>query len=93
MLTVSRVLTSHAQNGTALFINDVAYTSPSVPVLLQIMSGAKTASELLPSGSVYVLPSNSSIELSFPIEDSAGAGAPHPFHLHGVSNQYLDICR
>ena len=48
------------------------------------MSGASSASDLLPSGSLYSLPSNSSIELSFPMTANA-PGQPHPFHLHGVS--------
>ncbi|KAJ3555038.1 hypothetical protein NM688_g2790 [Phlebia brevispora] len=61
-------------------INGVSFVSPTVPVLLQILSGAQTAQDLLPSGSIYPLPSNSTIELSLP----AGAlGGPHPFHLHG----------
>ncbi|KIK67868.1 hypothetical protein GYMLUDRAFT_155173 [Collybiopsis luxurians FD-317 M1] len=62
-------------------INGATFTPPTVPVLLQILSGAQTADSLLPSGSVYSLPSNSSIEISIP---SGGlAGFPHPFHLHG----------
>ncbi|KAF5390698.1 hypothetical protein D9757_002571 [Collybiopsis confluens] len=62
-------------------INDETFTPPTVPVLLQILSGAQTADSLLPSGSVYSLPSNSTTEISIP---SGGlAGFPHPFHLHG----------
>ncbi|KAJ3555953.1 hypothetical protein NM688_g2291 [Phlebia brevispora] len=61
-------------------INGVTFVPPTVPVLLQILSGAQTAQDLLPAGSVYPLPSNAVIELSLP----AGAlGGPHPFHLHG----------
>ncbi|KAI0644028.1 laccase B [Trametes meyenii] len=70
-------------NGSAFFINNASYASPTVPVLLQILSGAQSASDLLPSGSIYSLPSNSTVELSFPITTSNNAGAPHPFHLHG----------
>nr|AEP71394.1 laccase 1 [Trametes gibbosa]AEQ28163.1 laccase 1 [Trametes gibbosa] len=69
-------------NGTSFFINGASFEPPTVPVLLQILSGAQTAQELLPSGSVYVLPSNASIEISFPAT-AAAPGAPHPFHLHG----------
>ncbi|PIL29720.1 transporter [Ganoderma sinense ZZ0214-1] len=47
-------------NGTEFFINDVAFVSPSVPALLQILSGTVAAADLLPSGSYYSLPSNSS---------------------------------
>nr|AMQ22747.1 laccase [Marasmius cladophyllus] len=69
-------------NGTNFSINNATFVPPTVPVLLQIMSGANTAQDLLPSGSVYTLPSNSTIELSFPATANA-PGAPHPFHLHG----------
>ncbi|KAJ7506089.1 laccase [Mycena galericulata] len=61
-------------------INGATFTPPSVPVLLQILSGASTAAELLPSDSVYTLPPNSVVELSIP---GGSPGAPHPFHLHG----------
>lgn len=47
-------------------MNGDEYVSPSVPVLLQILSGAQTADTLLPSGSVYALPANKTIELSIP---------------------------
>lgn len=63
-------------------LNGVAFHSPPIPVLLQILSGAKTAKDLLPSGSVYPLPKNKVIEVSIPAIEQ---GAPHPFHLHGVS--------
>ncbi|KAH9918575.1 laccase [Epithele typhae] len=69
-------------NGTAFFINNETWTSPTVPVLLQILSGATAAADLLPSGSIISLPGNSSIEISFPMV-AAAPGQPHPFHLHG----------
>ncbi|OBZ65445.1 Laccase-2 [Grifola frondosa] len=69
-------------NGTNFFINGQDFVPPTVPVLLQILSGAQTATDLLPSGSVYVLPSNSTIEITLPAT-AAAPGAPHPFHLHG----------
>jgi iron transport multicopper oxidase len=47
-------------------INGVTFKPPSVPVLLQILSGARTASELLPKGSVYLLPPNKVVEVSLP---------------------------
>ena len=77
-----------SQNGTNFFINNASFVPPTVPVLLQIMSGASTAQDLLPSGSIYSLPSNSTIELSFPATNNA-PGGPHPFHLHGVSRSYI----
>ena len=79
--------------------------SPTVPVLLQILSGAQSATDLLPAGSVYVLPPNSVVELSMP---AGAAGGPvrvlwanmrilltpgclqHPFHLHGVGGLRYD---
>ncbi|KAJ7909597.1 laccase 1 [Mycena leptocephala] len=61
-------------------INGVEFVPPTAPVLLQILSGAQTATDLLPGGSVYVLPANKVIELSIP---GGTPGAPHPFHLHG----------
>ena len=72
-------------NTTNFFINDATFVPPTVPVLLQILSGAQTAQELLSPGSVYTLPKNASIELTFPANVSVG-GSPHPFHLHGVSH-------
>ncbi|KAH7922073.1 laccase [Leucogyrophana mollusca] len=62
-------------------INDFQYTSPSVPVLMQVLSGAMSASDLAPTGSVYTLPRNKVIEISMPPDDAPGR--PHPFHLHG----------
>ncbi|KAF7303940.1 Multicopper oxidase [Mycena indigotica] len=61
-------------------INGAEFIPPTAPVLLQILSGAHTAQELLPTGSVYPLPPNSVIEVSIP---GGTTGAPHPFHLHG----------
>jgi len=63
-------------------MNNVSWNNPPMPVLLQILSGARHPSELLPNGSVYVLPPNKVIEISFPITGVA-PGGPHPLHLHG----------
>lgn len=63
-------------------INGYSYTSPTTPILLQLLTGQLTASQLQPYGSVYTLPPNKTIELSVP------GGQPeeyHPFHLHGHS--------
>lgn len=78
-----------AFTGTTYTINGESFIPPSVPVLLQILSGAQTATDLLPAGSVYVLPKNKVIELTIP--SSVALGGPHPFHLHGV-RQWADIC-
>ncbi|KAJ6582112.1 multicopper oxidase/laccase [Mycena capillaripes] len=61
-------------------INGATFVPPTVPVLLQILSGAQAAQDLLPPGSVYTLPPNKVIEISIP---GGSLGAPHPFHLHG----------
>ncbi|KAF9446426.1 multicopper oxidase [Macrolepiota fuliginosa MF-IS2] len=58
-------------------INGISYISPSIPVLLQILSGAKQPQDLLPSEQVFVVPRNALIQVTIP-----GTGA-HPFHLHG----------
>ena len=58
-------------------------------MLLQILSGHRTAQSLLPSGSVYTLPPYSTIELSFNVSNVVGD--PHPFHLHGVSTYSLSL--
>ncbi|KIM73303.1 laccase [Piloderma croceum F 1598] len=79
-------------NSTTSFftINGVTFVPPSVPVLLQILSGNLAATDLLPKGSVYTLPPNKVVELSIP---AGVVGGPHPFHLHGVSSQLLPrIC-
>jgi len=47
-------------------VNGVSFIPSTVPVLLQILSGAHTAQDLLPAGSVYVLPPNKVIEISMP---------------------------
>ncbi|OCH84564.1 laccase 2 [Obba rivulosa] len=68
-------------DGTNFTINGATFVPPTVPVLLQILSGAQSATDLLPSGSVFTLPSNSTVQVTL----AAGtvAGGPHPFHLHG----------
>ncbi|KAF5371834.1 hypothetical protein D9615_009538 [Tricholomella constricta] len=66
-------------------INGISYLSPPLPVLLQLLSGARTPQDLLPSeqtalktyGKVFILPPNKLVEISIP-----GTGF-HPFHLHG----------
>ncbi|KIM71371.1 laccase [Piloderma croceum F 1598] len=62
-------------------MNGAVFIPPSVPVLLQILSGARKAKDLLPKGSVYTLPPNKVIEVSIPAHGAIGG--PHPFHLHG----------
>ncbi|KAH9030422.1 laccase [Lactarius pseudohatsudake] len=45
-----------------------------------ILSGAKSASQLLPAKSIYSLAPNKSVELTIP---GGAVGGPHPVHLHG----------
>ncbi|KAG2062736.1 laccase, partial [Suillus decipiens] len=69
-------------NNTGLFyINGVTFRPPTIPVLLQILSGAQDPSQLLPNGSVFVLEANKVVELTLSIATTAGG--PHPIHLHG----------
>ncbi|EJD00074.1 laccase [Fomitiporia mediterranea MF3/22] len=63
--------------GGEFTMNGAPFNPPDVPVLLQILSGATNANQLLPSGSVINLPPNQVIELNIP------GGGNHPFHLHG----------
>ncbi|KAF5368762.1 hypothetical protein D9615_010402 [Tricholomella constricta] len=63
-------------------MNGASFIPPTVPVLLQILSGAQTAQDLLPQGSFYSLPPNKVIELTLP-GSAFELGGPHPFHLHG----------
>jgi iron transport multicopper oxidase len=51
-------------------VNNVTFQDPSVPILLQILSGAKSAQELVPAGSIYGLTHGDVVELTIP----AGAG-------------------
>ncbi|KAG2112525.1 laccase [Suillus clintonianus] len=62
------------------YINNVTFTPPTVPVLLQILSGAQEPSQLLQNGSVIVLEANKVVELTL---STTGRGGPHPIHLHG----------
>jgi iron transport multicopper oxidase len=64
------------------FVNNVTFQDPSVPILLQILSGAKKAQDLVPAGSIYGLNRGDVVELTIP---AGAAGGPHPVHLHGHS--------
>jgi hypothetical protein len=47
-------------------INGHPFVDPKVPVLLQILSGARNPSDLLPKGSIYGLERYKSVELVIP---------------------------
>ncbi|PFH47643.1 multicopper oxidase [Amanita thiersii Skay4041] len=61
-------------------VNGVQYESPSVPVLLQILNGARSVKDITPQGVVYTLPRDKVIEV---VMKNNAAGSPHPIHLHG----------
>ncbi|CAL1710148.1 unnamed protein product [Somion occarium] len=61
-------------------INGASFQDPTVPVLLQILSGVHNAQDLLPAGSVIELEQGKVVELIIP---ALAIGGPHPFHLHG----------
>ena len=82
----------HAENqGQAGYlVNGASFEPPTVPVLLQILSGVKNASDLVPKGSIYPLEPNKSVELTIPggvvggpvsIPYQNPATRPHHFEL------------
>ncbi|KAI9450887.1 laccase [Lactarius psammicola] len=74
------LVSSISDDLTKFLMNNASFVGPDVPILLQILSGKHSASELLPKGSIYPVAANKSVEVSFP----AGVrGGPHPMHLHG----------
>ncbi|EIM87621.1 laccase [Stereum hirsutum FP-91666 SS1] len=76
-------LTPDFNAGTFSINGATPYESPDVPVLLQILSGAKAAQELLPKGSIFPIQAGKSVEIVLP--GVANAGPDHPIHLHGHS--------
>ncbi|KZV72897.1 multicopper oxidase [Peniophora sp. CONT] len=65
---------------TGFAVNNVQYAAPSVPILLQILSGNTSAQELMPKGSIYELQPNTVVDIVMP---GGSRGGPHPMHLHG----------
>ncbi len=61
-------------SGSRFFINNASFLPPSVPVLLQILSGNHAAQDLLPNGSVYALPLNKVIEIN--LQGGNAVGGP-----------------
>ncbi|KXN87841.1 Laccase-4 [Leucoagaricus sp. SymC.cos] len=70
------------QEANLFTVNGTSYKSPSVPVLLQMLSDTQRAQDLMPKGSVFEVPRNKTVQLDFP---AFSVGGPHPFHLHGHS--------
>jgi iron transport multicopper oxidase len=56
-------------------VNNVSYESPTVPILLQILSGVPVG-DLLPAGSIYPLRRNESVELYIPAGVLGGPVSP-----------------
>lgn len=56
-------------------INGVPYSDPPLPILLQILSGVRHPSQLLPNGSVYELPLGKVVEISMPATELSTDGA------------------
>ena len=73
-------------------LNGAAFIPPSVPVLLQILSGATTAQELLPPGSVYVLPRNKVVEVTLPALALAIGGPVRGSLRHSLEVDMNDEC-
>ncbi|KAG6917343.1 hypothetical protein DXG01_002914 [Tephrocybe rancida] len=74
------IVTTFNSTSSKYEMNGATFTPPSVPVLLQILSGAKSAQDLLPKGSMYELPPNKVIEISLP-GTAENLGGPHAFSV------------
>ncbi|KAG1902511.1 laccase [Suillus fuscotomentosus] len=73
-------------------VNNVTYHNPLTPVLLQMLSGAQHPSDLLPSGSVYELPSNKVVELTLPYTGSLFGGTVSALWANWPSNPTPSSC-
>ena len=60
-------------------MNNASYQNPSVPILLQILSGAKTVHDLVPSGSIYGLKRGEVVQLTIPAGVVGGPVSPRLF--------------
>lgn len=58
-------------------VNGTSFIPPTLPALLQIISGAKNVEDFIPSEQLIRLERNKLIEVVFP------GGGGHPMHLHG----------
>jgi iron transport multicopper oxidase len=57
-------------------VNDVSFQNPSVPILLQILSGAQRVQDLVPAGSIYGLNRGEVVELTIPAGVVGGPVSP-----------------
>jgi FtsP/CotA-like multicopper oxidase with cupredoxin domain len=81
-------ISANNTGGGIYYMNGVRYQPPTVPVLLQILSGAQQATDLMPNGSVYVLGPNKVVELTMTI---AGAGGPVSSHSSSSLCNHLHV--
>lgn len=59
-------------------MNGFTFKDPSVPILLQILSGVKKAQDLVPSGSIYGLNHGEVVEMTIPAGALGGpVSQPH----------------
>ncbi|KAK0239810.1 laccase [Armillaria nabsnona] len=56
VVALNLAFTFHTDNSGVFTVNGVQFIPPTTPVLLQILSGAQDANDLLPKGAVYPLP-------------------------------------
>ncbi|KAI0247080.1 hypothetical protein BJV78DRAFT_1285798 [Lactifluus subvellereus] len=57
---------------TEFLVNGLSFDAPTVPVLLQILSGAQSASDLVPAGCIYGLDANKSVGITIPAGAAGG---------------------
>jgi hypothetical protein len=72
-------------------VNGAGFSPPTAPVLLQILSGAQTAQDLLPPGNVYVLPPNKVIEITIP-GGSIGSPVSRDLYLPLFPHEFTGLC-
>lgn len=63
-------------------MNGVTYENPDVPVLLQILSRAHRAQDLLPHGSIYPVNRGETVEIVLPGVEGAGTNVSSFFYRY-----------
>jgi iron transport multicopper oxidase len=63
---LQRLTQTQSADFKEFLINGFTFDAPLVPVLLQILSGAQSAADLVPKGSIYGLDANKSVEITIP---------------------------
>ena len=67
-----------------IYFDGASFTTPTAPVLLQILNDASAAQDLLPLGGVYPLPANKVIELTIPGFANRGLVSLAPIFLFAM---------